>query len=46
MYFHAPRGVVLYFVGCKLYTDKEKKSPSSASKIGGTAPPEIPVLPP
>ena len=25
MYFHAPRGLVLHFVGCKLYTDKEKK---------------------
>ena len=26
MYFHAPCGVVLYFVVCKLYTDKEKKT--------------------
>ena len=25
MNFHAPCGVVLYFVVCKLYTDKEKK---------------------
>ena len=24
MYFLAPCGVVLYFVVCKLYTDKEK----------------------
>ena len=26
MYFHAPCGVVLYFVVSKLYTDKEKKT--------------------
>ena len=26
MYFHAPCGVVLHFVVCKVYTDKEKKS--------------------
>ena len=25
MNFHAPCGVVLYFVVCKLYTDKEKR---------------------
>ena len=25
MYFHAPCGVVLYFVVCKLYANKEKK---------------------
>ena len=40
MYFHAPRGVVLYFVGCKLYTDKEKQMfahcpPSSKWVPGG-----------
>ena len=28
MCFHAPCGVVLYFLVCKLYTDKEKKSGS------------------
>ena len=24
MYFHAPCGVVLYFIGCELYANKEK----------------------
>ena len=26
MYFHAPCGVVLYFVVCKLYANKEKNT--------------------
>ena len=36
MYFHVPCGVVLYFVVCKLYTDKEKKS----GEMTLTKPPE------
>ena len=32
MYFHAPCGVVLYFVVYKLYMDKEKNKVSEGTK--------------
>ena len=37
MYLHAPGGVVLYFVGCKLYMDNEKKHSKRATSLSGCA---------
>ena len=33
MYFHAACGIVLYFVVCKLYANKEKKDCNEGPKM-------------